>query len=298
MESTLPEYKHLLMESDQQYKNGTQDHHCIEYKVKDKKGKIRWVLERGVVVEMDAHGKPQVVAGIHTDITKIKELKTKLEDIEHVRKREVVDAVIRNMEADRGYVASELHNNVNQILSAARMMLELIPMVNEEMGEYTKKIKYIIYNAVDEVNKICNLINPNSLDHISLPDLLKDQINLAAKDKHIKIELDINGFLRGKRFPKESELTMLRVVQDIVHRITNHSHATEASIVLTEERDFILLKVFFNDPKFDLSRTLKNLRVVNLVNRCEHFGGLYLMKKEKGIGIHLNASVKIHGHTP
>jgi signal transduction histidine kinase len=195
-------------------------------------------------------------------------------------------------------VASELHNNVNQILSAARMMLELIPMVNEEMGEYTKKVKYIIYSAVDEVNKICNLINPNSLDHISLPDLLKDQINRAGKDKNIKIKLDINGFLGGKRFPRESELTMLRVVQDIVYRITNHSHATEASIILTQERDYILLEVSFNDPKFDLNRTLKNLRVVNLVNRCEHYGGSYSMKKEKGMGIHLSASVKIHGNTP
>ena len=297
-DSTLPEDKHLMMESYQQYKNGTQDHHCIEYKIKDRKGKVHWVLERGVVVEVDAQGKPLVVAGTHTDITEMKELKIKLEDIEHVRKKEVVDAIIRNMEADRGYVASELHNNVNQILSAARMMLELIPMVNEEMGEYTKKVKYIIYSAVDEVNRICNLINPNSLDHISLPDLLKDQINRAGKDKNIKIKLDINGFLGGKRFPRESELTMLRVVQDIVYRITNHSHATEASIILTQERDFILLEVSFNDPKFDLNRTLKNLRVVNLANRCEHYGGSYSMKKEKGVGIHLSASVKIHGNTP
>jgi PAS domain S-box-containing protein len=297
-ESTLPDYRHLLEESDQNYKNGKQDHHCIEYKIKDRKGKVRWVLERGVVVEKGANGKPLIVAGTHTDVTEMKELKMKLEDIEHVRKKEVVDAIIRNMEADRGYVASELHNNINQILSAARMMLELIPMVNEEMGEYTQKVKYIIYNAVDEVNRICNLINPNSLDHVSLPDLLKDQINRAAKDKNIKIKLDINGFLGGKRFPRESELTMLRVVQDVVYRITKHSHSTEASIVLTQEKDFIHLDVSFNDAKFDLARTLKNLRVVNLGNRCEHYGGTYLMEKIKGNGIRLQASVKIHGHMP
>jgi PAS domain S-box-containing protein len=297
-ESALPEYQHLLTESEQQYQNSTHDHHCFEYKIKDREGKIHWILVRGVLVEKDEQGKPLVVAGIHSNITEIKELKIKQEEIEHARKKEVVDSIIRNMEADRGYVARELHNNINQILSAARMMLELIPMVNEEMGEYTRKVKYIIYNAVDEVNRICNLINPNSLDHISLPDLLKDQVNRAAKDKNIKIKLDINGFLGGKRFPRESELTMLRVIQDIVHRITNHSHATEASILLTQEKDFLWLEVFFNDPKFDLNRTLKNLRLVNLVNRCEHYGGSYSMKKEKGMGIYLNASVKIHGNTP
>lgn len=191
-------------------------------------------------------------------------------------------------------MASELHNNINQILAAARMMLELIPMVNEEMGEYTKKVKYIIYNAVDEVNKICNLINPDSLDHVSLPELLKDQIKRAAKEKDIRIKLDINGFLGGKRFPKDSELTMLRVVQDIVHRITEYSKATDASIVLTQEKDILQLDVSFNDPKFDLARTQRNLRVTNLISRCEHFGGYYKLAKDKGKGITLKAAVKIH----
>lgn len=87
---------------------------------------------------------------------------------------------------------------------------------------------------------------------------------------------------------------MLRVVQDVVYRITNHSHASEASIILTQEKDFLHLDVTFNDPKFDLARTLRNLRVVNLANRCEHYGGTYLMEKDKGEGIHLQASVKIH----
>lgn len=293
-ESTLPEDRHFLVESDQNYKKGIQNHHSMEYRVKDRKGKIHWVLDRGVVIETDDQGKPLVVVGTHTDITESKEMKQKMESLEHARKKEIVDAIIRNMEADRGDIANELHSNINQILAAARMMLELIPMVNEEMGEYTKKVKYIIYNAVDEVNRICNLINPDSLDHVSLPELLKDQVKRAAKDKNIKIKLDINGFLGGKRCPRESELTMLRVVQDVVYRITNHSHASEASIILTQEKDFLHLDVTFNDPKFDLARTLRNLRVVNLANRCEHYGGTYLMEKDKGEGIHLQASVKIH----
>jgi PAS domain S-box-containing protein len=286
--------RHLLSESDQRYRNGLQNHHMLEYRIRDRKGHEHWVLDKGVVIEKDQAGMAKLIIGTHTDITELKEARRKLEEIEHLKKKEVVDAIIRNMEADRGYLASELHNNINQILAAARMMLELIPMVNEEMGEYTKKVKFIIYNAVDEVNRICNLINPNSLDHVSLPELLKDQIKRAAKEKDIKIKLDINGFLGGKRCPKDSELTMLRVVQDVVHRITNYSHATEASIILTQEKDFLHLDVLFNDPKFDVPRTLRNLRVVNLANRCEHYGGSYLMEKEKGNGIRLQASVKIH----
>jgi PAS domain S-box-containing protein len=291
-DSTLPADRHLLMESDYNYKNGLQDHHCMEYRIKDRKGRLHWVLDRGVVYERDKTGKPLVVVGTHTDITEMKELKKKLEDAEHVRKREVVDAIIRNMEADRGDIANELHNNINQILSAARMMLEFIPMINEEMGAYTEKVKFIIYSAVDEVNRICNLINPNSLDQVSLPELLKDQIQRATKDKKLTIDFTVNGFQKEKRNPRESELTMLRVIQDAVYRMSQYSNAKHADINLRNEHGFMLLDIFFDDPKFDLARTTRNLRVVNLANRCEHFGGSYHLEKEKNKGIHLKASVK------
>lgn len=291
-ECTLPADRHMLVESDHKYKNGLQDHHCMEYRIKDKKGKLHWVLDRGVVFEKDKSGRPLVVVGTHTDITEMKEMTKKLEDVEHVRKREIVDAIIRNMEADRGDIANELHNNINQILAAARMMLEFIPMVNEEMGAYTEKVKYIIYSAVDEVNRICNLINPHSLDQVALPELLKDQIQRATKDKKLSINFTVNGFQNEKRNPRESELTVLRVIQDAIYRISQYSTAKQADIKLRNEHGFMLLDIFFDDPKFDLARTIRNLRVVNLANRCEHFGGSYHMEKEKGKGIHLKASVK------
>jgi signal transduction histidine kinase len=264
----------------------------MEYRIKDRKGKLHWVLDRGVVYEKDKTGRPVVVVGTHTDITEMKEMKKKLDDAEHVRKREIVDAIIRNMEADRGDIANELHNNINQILSAARMMLEFIPMVNEEMGAYTEKVKFIIYSAVDEVNRICNLINPHSLDQVALPELLKDQIQRATKDKKLSINFSVNGFQKEKRNPRESELTMLRVIQDAIYRISQYSNARQAEIDLKNEHGFMLLDIFFDDPKFDLARTIRNLRVVNLANRCEHYGGSYHMEKEKGKGIHLKAAVK------
>ena len=293
-ESTDPAHRHLLMENHYNYKNGLQDHHTTEYRIKDAKGVWRWVLDKGMVLEKDEDGKPLIVVGTHVDITELKEMRQKLQEQELTRKKEIFDAIIRNMEADRGDIAHELHNNINQILAAARMMLEFIPMVNEEMGAYTEKVKYIIYNAVDEVNRICNILNPHSLDQVSLPELLKDQVQKFIQGKKIKVNLEVNGFQKEKRYPRSSELTVLRVVQDAVYRISEYSNATKLDILLKNEHGFMLIDIFFDDPKFDLARTTRNLRVVNLANRCEHFGGSYHLEKEKGKGMHLKAAVKVY----
>jgi PAS domain S-box-containing protein len=62
----------LLEENDRKYKNGTIDTHSLEYRLVHKNGSIRWVLDRGVVIEKTKDGLPQKIIGTHTDITERK----------------------------------------------------------------------------------------------------------------------------------------------------------------------------------------------------------------------------------
>jgi PAS domain S-box-containing protein len=55
------------------------DFQNIEYRIVEKDGSIKWVLDRGVVIEKDEHGKPLRLIGTQTDITKIKLIETALE---------------------------------------------------------------------------------------------------------------------------------------------------------------------------------------------------------------------------
>ncbi|MBC6108990.1 PAS domain S-box protein [Pedobacter fastidiosus] len=74
---------HLLFENFKKYKRGQIDSHNEEYRIIHKNGDVKWVLDRGVVIEKDENGKPLRIVGTHTDITPIK--KTELELEQHVR---------------------------------------------------------------------------------------------------------------------------------------------------------------------------------------------------------------------
>jgi two-component system, sensor histidine kinase len=70
--SIFPEDLPLVQENDSRYKSCAIDHHVLEYRMLHKSGEIKWVLDRGVVIEKTPDGKPIKIVGTHTDISKIK----------------------------------------------------------------------------------------------------------------------------------------------------------------------------------------------------------------------------------
>lgn len=56
----------------QAYLDDKTDHYLIEYRLKCKDGRYKWISSRGLVVNRDSHGKPLRMIGTHTDITERK----------------------------------------------------------------------------------------------------------------------------------------------------------------------------------------------------------------------------------
>ena len=82
----------LFKENNARYKRGQIDHHILEYRVIHKDGSLCWVMDRGVVIEMAADGKPLKIIGTHTDITERKLAEELLQ-----REEEKYRSIIANM---------------------------------------------------------------------------------------------------------------------------------------------------------------------------------------------------------
>jgi PAS domain S-box-containing protein len=84
--------KIILQENNAKYLRGEIDHHILEYRVLHRDGSIRWVMDRGVVIEKDAADLPLKVIGTHTDITERKQAEELLQT-----KEEKYRSIIANM---------------------------------------------------------------------------------------------------------------------------------------------------------------------------------------------------------
>lgn len=195
------------------------------------------------------------------------------------RQREIIDAVIRYMEADRREIAASLHEHINQVLAAAKMMLEGMPCMTRELECYTKQVSLIIGETVAELNKICNDINPDALRHVSLVSLVDDMLSRLAREKNLKVEFDGSAYLRMMKRHPDHELTMLRIIQECIYRVMLSSNATKLSVVL-ESLDYdMCLEMICNDEQLDQDVLANDIAIQNLYNRSSHFGGSFRMDR-------------------
>lgn len=79
-QSVHPDEIGKLIEQDRRYKLGEIDSHNTEYRLIQKSGVIKWVLDRGVVIERNDQRLPLRIVGTHTDITDIKQTEKDLEN--------------------------------------------------------------------------------------------------------------------------------------------------------------------------------------------------------------------------
>lgn len=84
-----------LITQDQQYRFKEIDHHHTEYRIKDKFGNYKWILDRGIVTDKDEEGYPLKILGTHMDITKIKET-----EAEFNKQRSFYESILNSIPTD------------------------------------------------------------------------------------------------------------------------------------------------------------------------------------------------------
>ena len=79
-----PEDKENVLRKIQECVEGKTENHRVEFRIKTKSGKWKWILGRGNVVSRDSNGKALRFLGTHVEITLRKEMEEKLEKLARI----------------------------------------------------------------------------------------------------------------------------------------------------------------------------------------------------------------------
>lgn len=194
-----------------------------------------------------------------------------------------LEALIRGEEKERSRIAKDLHDGVNGDLSAIKHRLS---KYQNHTGVDLSEAINMIDESCDEVRAISHNLLPPALEKYSLRESLSDYcMNLnEVRKESVSFQYIGNNF----RFSKSAEVTLFRIVQELVTNSLKHADPSDVLVQLTSFEDTIQLTVEDDGKGFnkDKIETL-GLGLANVKSRVEYLSGELDMQSDKD-GTHFN----------
>lgn len=199
-------------------------------------------------------------------------LEKTLHRIRELRAIELLDAEFR----ERKRIGEELHDGLGQILSVLKLTLTSLDrkllLEQSKQQELLFSAICLTDNAFSELRNISHNLAPILLHEKGLASSIRSLLEPLQEAKKFKLNMDfsdvyvnIDGFI---------ELTIYRVVQEVINNIIVHSKATEINFQLLENDDEIMLMIEDNGKGFDINKKNGNgIGLKNIQSRIESIGG-------------------------
>jgi signal transduction histidine kinase len=221
----------------------------------------------------------------------------KIAELEKERLYLAARSVMEGEEAERSRLASDLHNGLGGLLSGIKInlssMKENAVISHENVNAFNHALS-LLDTSISELRRIAHNMMPETLNHYGLKTALEDfctQVSPAGKPI-----LGLQFFGDEIRYPKEIELTMYRIIQELVNNALKHSGATQINIQLFSEPKRLFAQVTDNGKGFDpvqIGKERKGKGIENISDRVTALTGKFDIWSKPGQGTEISVEIKI-----
>jgi two-component system NarL family sensor kinase len=215
----------------------------------------------------------------------------RIRNFEQQQKIEHLHSKMQGEEEERSRIARELHDGVNVLLSATKMNYAALGKEHKGLPD-TKtygEIMDLLNNMGMELRTITYKLVPELLIQQSLPDAIETFCELIQKGNNLHIELQTYGSFTA--LPPELCFAVYRIVQELVHNIVKHAHATQVLIALVHQDELLRLTVEDNGNGFDPEKTTKGLGLKSIKSRVKDIDGNITFSSQKDEGTSVEIEV-------
>src|SRR5947209_5617574 len=133
--------------------------------------------------------------------------------------------VLRAQEEERRRLARDLHDEVNQALTAILLRLQaLSEEAPPELAEQITALKTLVNQAMEELLRLARQLRPASLDDLGLIAAIEGQIARFSEQSGIQAVLHHEG--APESLTEDQQTVIYRVVQEALSNTAQHSGAT------------------------------------------------------------------------
>lgn len=201
-------------------------------------------------------------------------------------KEKGIKAVILSTENEQKRIAKDLHDGIGQQLSGLKLALShYFNSTHNQMNETTTELLTVVDDACTEVRAISHQMMPKSLQENGLEPAITDLVNKSLKLSNIQCELD---FFQVNRYNELIEITVYRVLQELINNTIKHANANEVTIQFLNKNSELM--VLYTDNGIGIkSNSSDGIGMLNIQSRLQQIAGkIHIDSANSGTFIRIN----------
>ena len=205
-------------------------------------------------------------------------------------------AMIAGEERERSRIAKNLHDGISGMLSAIKLYFTSLGRDEPklESQESYNKARTLIDDTAKEVRSIAHNLMPDLLARDGLAEALRQFC------QHIQgsglLQVDFQAINMEERLSKSMELTLYRIIQELLNNIMKHAHATEVLVQLSRQSNRVECTVEDNGRGFDVEGGAQGAGLETIRSRLQYLDGELDIDSSEGHGTSVHIVVTLDKH--
>lgn len=207
--------------------------------------------------------------------------------------KELLEAQLQMQEQTLKNIAQEIHDNIGQTLSLAKLNLNTInPEKGSLIPQKIANTKELVSKAITDLRTLSKTLHTEAVLAVGLHQAIEMELNLIQKSGVIDTELEVLGTQAA--LDSQKELILFRAVQEALNNAIKHSGANKIVVQLFYKPQELVVVVKDNGSGFPIQPNEKEggsgLR--NMRNRARMIGGQFAIENQQpGTQIRLNLPI-------
>ncbi|CAL2060237.1 sensor histidine kinase [Tenacibaculum sp. 190524A05c] len=191
-------------------------------------------------------------------------LREKAEEKERFEK-EIAETQIEIREETLRNISWELHDNIGQLLTLAKIQLQ------NASPENLNDISETITKSLNEIRSLSKLINPEFIKNVKLKEALELEIERFNRLQFIEASLTVTG--EEQEIDQKHGIIMFRILQEFFSNTIKHARGSKLEVFLNFKEDVLEITAQDNGVGFNIDEVnkkgigLQNIKTrVKLIN--------------------------------
>jgi len=196
-------------------------------------------------------------------------------------------------ETERGFLARELHDELGSLLTAAKLDVARLKSRLADSPDAIQRLQHLtelLNSGIALKRRIIEDLRPSSLSNLGLVASLE----ILGREFGERSGLQVEMVLEPVSMDESRQLTIYRMVQESLTNIGKYAEATEATIVMKNYDNHVVVEVADNGKGFDTQRMRPSTHgLAGMRHRVEAARGRLTISSAPGKGTRLSAMLPV-----